>query len=311
MITTEEGLEILNTPAAEIPALLARAQQTRLEHHGAKIVLCGIANVRSGACTEDCAFCAQSVHHPAAGLREYALDLKPVLGYAFAESRVPLDRFGLVTSGCRLEADDLSRVEAALRELSRRKTQGERLPEMCASLGCLTREELARLKDAGLSRYHHNLETAESFFPRVCTTHTYRRRVQTVLAAKDVGLEVCCGGIFGLGETGAQRVEFAQQVAALAVDDIPLNFLVPIPGTPLAELPPVSPLDILRITALFRLACPTSGVRVCAGRAKMGPMQSMLFYAGATGLMIGDLLTTAGGEPDADMRMLRDLEILD
>lgn len=310
MITTQEGLEILHTPAAEIPALLARAQQTRLEHYGGKVVLCGIANVKSGACTEDCAFCAQSVHHSFPGLREYGLDLKPVLEYAFAESRVPLDRFGLVTSGCRLAAEDLSRVEEALREFSQRKMSGERLPEMCASLGCLTGKELARLKDAGLSRYHHNLETAESFFPRVCTTHTYRRRVETVLAAKDAGLEVCCGGVFGLGETAEQRVELARQVAALAVDDIPLNFLVPIPGTPMENALPVPPLDILRITALFRIACPASGVRVCAGRAKMGPLQSLLFYAGATGLMVGDLLTTAGGEPEADMRMLRDLGII-
>ncbi len=306
MLTMQEGLEILQTSGTEIPALLARTQRVRLQNHGAKIVPCGIMNIKSGACTENCAFCAQSAHHHAS-VQDFSLNLTPVLNFAFSESAVPLQRFGLVTSGCRLEDEELRAVEAAVRELTRRRASGERLPQLCASLGCLSRDDLQRLKDAGLTRFHHNLETAESFFPQICTTHTYGQRVETVLAAKEVGLEVCCGGIFGLGETAEQRVEFAQQIAALAVNDIPLNFLVPIKNTPLGMLPPVPPLDILRITAMMRLACPASGIRICAGRANMGPLQSMLFYAGASGLMVGDLLTTAGEKPEEDVRMMKNL----
>lgn len=303
MLTLKEGLAVLQTPPEEIPALLAETQKVRLRNVGAKISLCGIMNVKSGACTENCAFCAQSAHHPAAGAAVRPLDLSPLTKYS--ADRLPIHRLGLVTSGGRLEKAEVARMAEAIREFRR----NSETPRVCASLGYLAREELQELKDAGMSRYHHNLETAESFFPRVCTTHTYRRRVETVLAAKDTGLEVCCGGIFGLGETVEQRVEFARQVAALEVEDIPLNFLVPISGTRMESRPPVTPLDILRVTALFRLACPKSGVRVCAGRAVMGPMQSMLFYAGASGMMIGDLLTTVGGVPADDLRMLEELGI--
>ena len=171
----------------------------------------------------------------------------------------------------------------------------------------LSREQLRRLKDAGLVRYHHNLEAAESFFPSVCTTHTYADRVETVRAARDVGLKVCSGGIFGIGESRGQRVELAEALAGESVDSIPLNFLIPVKGTPLADAEVLTPLEILKTIAMFRLIAPRAEVRICGGRAHLGSLQPLLFLAGAIGMMIGDLLTVEGGPIDADIQMPADL----
>ena len=170
-------------------------------------------------------------------------------------------------------------------------------------------DELGKLKAAGLRRYHHNLETAPSFFPEICTTHDHQIRVETVRAAKEAGLEVCCGGLLGLGESLEQRVELACLLAELQVDQIPLNFLVPIPGTPMEDRPPVEPLEVLRTIAMFRLVCPEAGLNVAAGRVRLNRLQSMIFYAGCNAMMIGDLLTVAGGAVAEDLQMLADLEL--
>ncbi len=165
------------------------------------------------------------------------------------------------------------------------------------------------MKEAGLTRFHHNLETAESFFPKICTTHTWRERLAMVRRAKRAGLETCSGGILGLGETLQQRVELAMTLRDEAVDSIPLNFLVPLPGTELEHIEPMKPMDILRAIAMFRLVNTKAEIKVCAGRAHMRDLQSMIFFAGATGMMIGPLLTIAGGDVQSDLTMLQDLEI--
>lgn len=305
MITLAQGLAILQTPAEKMPELLAQTQALRLEKFGNRIALCAIANVKSGACSENCAFCAQSAHHAVPQTSVYPLCREKIRQFP-TTNPFPLQNFGWVTSGCRLDSHEVAILAEELQAL--RPQVGER-PFWCASLGCLPREDLLRLKNAGLRRFHHNLETARSFFPTICTTHTYDDRIQTVRHAQSVGLEICCGGIFGLGETLEQRVELAQALAELRVEEIPLNFLVPIPGTPLENRPPVPPLDILRTVALFRIACPESGIRICAGRSAMGPLQALLFYAGANGLMVGNLLTTPGGIPASDLELLHDLEL--
>lgn len=303
MITSSQGLAILRTSPEKMPELLAQTQSLRLEKFGNRVALCAIANIKSGNCSENCAFCAQSVHHAVPQTAIYPLSREKIRQFPYAV-QVPLKNFGWVTSGCRLSSQEVAILADELQTL--RLKAGER-PFWCASLGCLSRDDLKILKEAGVRRFHHNLETARSFFPSICTTHPYDERIQTVRNAQSVGLEVCCGGIFGLGETLEQRVELALTLAELEVEEIPLNFLVPIPGTPLENRPSVPPLDILRTVALFRIACPESGIRICAGRSTMGPLQALLFYAGANGLMVGDLLTTPGNIQDADLAMLHDL----
>jgi biotin synthase len=168
---------------------------------------------------------------------------------------------------------------------------------------------LALLKKAGFTRFHHNLETSRSYFPNICTTHTYDRRIETLRASKEAGLETCSGGILGLGETPEQRVELAATLASEKVDSIPLNFLVPLAGTRLEARPPLKPLDIIRSIAMFRMMNPSAEIKVCAGREHVRELGAMIFYAGATGFMMGPLLTIRGREPADDLKMLEDLEI--
>ena len=302
-LSPDQALQVLATDSRDLPGLLAAASDVRVRHFGNKVRLCSILNARSGGCSEDCAFCAQSARHKTQ-VKPTKLCSQAEMTRAYEEAaNLPITHFGVVTSGCRLTEEGVERVCAAIRE----KKTGH--VDWCVSLGCLDRRQLARLKDAGLKRFHHNLETAESFFAEVCTTHTYEQRLATVRDAKAVGLEVCCGGVFGLGESLEQRVEFALKLAQEGVDSIPLNFLIPIPGTPMQGHPAMKPLDILRTIAMFRLTNPRAEIKVCAGRVHLRDMQSMIFHAGATGMMIGPLLTVAGRDVEEDLQMLRDLEV--
>jgi len=302
-LSDDDALLILQVGAEHVPQVFAAANALRVRHFGNRVRLCSILNARSGACAEDCKFCAQSARHNA-DIESKTLCSQTDMVDAYEQgAELPITHFGVVTSGCQLTDEGVDRVCAAIRE-------GKVSPvHWCASLGCLTKEQLARLKDAGLKRFHHNLETAKSFFPQVCTTHPYEQRLETVRNAKAVGLEVCCGGLFGLGESAEQRVEFAMTVAAEGINSIPLNFLVPIPGTPLGDREPMRPLDILKTVAMFRLTNPEAEIKVCAGRVHLCDLQSMIFHAGATGMMIGPLLTIAGRDVDDDLQMLRDLEV--
>jgi biotin synthase len=302
-VSRETAGAVLAADAGDLPDILAAATAVRTRHFGNRINLCAITNARSGGCCEDCAFCAQSVHHNAA-IDTYPLRNAAQIGSAYRESaRHPVTHFGVVTSGPSVDAEELQAVCRAVREGA---GSG---PAWCASLGCLTAAQLQELKSAGLRRYHHNLETAESFFPMICTTHSYADRLLTLRAAKSAGLEVCSGGILGMGESLAQRVEFAEILAREDVTSIPLNFLVPIPETRLGCLAPMRPIEILKSVALFRLLNPRAEIRVCGGRLHLRDLQSMLFYAGATGMMIGPLLTVPGREVEEDLQMLRDLEL--
>ena len=297
------ALALLKASNAELPRVFAAAAGLKQRHFGNTVHLCSIMNARCGACSEDCAFCAQAACH-ATGVDTYGLAGTPAIHAEFAEAeKLPVSHFGVVTSGGALTDAEVERVAEAFRS-----KQAEGM-HWCGSLGCLNEAQLARLQAAGMKRFHHNLETAESYFPSICTTHTYADRLATLRAAKKVGLEVCCGGILGLGETLEQRVEFAQIVAREQVDSIPLNFLVAILGTRLEGTPPMPPMDILRTVAMFRLVNPAAEIKVCAGRLLLRDMQAMIFLAGASGMMVGRLLTVAGRNVDADLQMLRDLEL--
>jgi biotin synthase len=302
-VTADVALAVLQAPPEDLPELLAASTTARRRAFGDRIHLCSVVNAKSGACSEDCAFCAQSSVN-AGGTRVFGLLSKKELGKAYDEaSRLPIRHFGVVTSGACLDDKGIDRVAEAVRE------SGLRGPLWCASLGSLDGAGLARLKEAGLRRFHHNLETAESFFPNICSTHKYADRLATVRAAKKAGLEICCGGILGLGETLGQRVELATAIAAEKVDSIPLNFLIPIPGTRLEHLDPLSPFDILKCIVMFRLTNPQAEIEICGGRCHLAEQQSLIFAAGANGMMIGPLLTTAGSSSDEDLLMIRNLSL--
>jgi len=281
--------------------LMAAANRLRVDNTGREISLCAIINARSGRCTEDCAFCAQSVHYDT-GAPEYPLLSKEKIGAAAKRARDDgAIRFSIVTSGLALtgeEIDSVAESVAVICELGLRA---------CASVGVIDGRGLEKLKDAGLTRYHHNLETAPSFFKKICTTHDYEQDIESMEAAKSIGLETCCGGIFGMGESWEQRMEFLNCLAGIAPDSVPLNFLVPIKGTPLGDRCGPEPVECLKIIALSRLIMPETEVVLCGGREdNLRDMRGAALCAGVTGLMIGDYLTTPGRNPELDIRMIED-----
>jgi biotin synthase len=303
-IDAEEGLALLGVQGPAFHDLMARAAAVREAHHGRRINLCGIINAKSGRCPEDCAFCAQSSHH-AASIPEYPLVAAgEILNRARNLAGKGVREFSIVTSGKTVRSDH--EMEEILRSLSIMREEGRVL--RCASLGILSRENLSRLKEAGLTKYHHNLETARSFFPTVCTTHGYEEDVATVEAALAAGLKVCSGGLFGLGESMGQRIELAETLRRLGVTSVPINFLNPIPGTPLEGMNGLTPMACLKIIAVYRLMMPEKDIYVCGGReANLRDLQSWIFMAGANGLMVGNYLTTSGRNLDLDLRMIADL----
>jgi biotin synthase len=303
-VVEEEALRLMALDGVRIYDLFPSANRIARHFKGWEAELCGIVNAKSGRCPEDCAFCAQSAHHttnaPVYGLRPE----EELVAAAREGAGICANRFGIVTSGTAVsEGPELDRVCAAVARIA---AEGEVSP--CASLGILSESVLRSLKDAGLKGYHHNLETARSFFPHICTTHDYEEDVATVAAAKSLGLMTCSGGIFGLGESPAQRVEMALTLRTLDVDSVPVNFLVAVPGTRLEATAPLPPLECLKIVAVYRFLLPRATIKVCAGRDRnLGDLASWIFYAGANGMMVGNYLTTAGREPALDLAMLRSL----
>ncbi|MFC1537390.1 biotin synthase BioB [Gemmatimonadota bacterium] len=300
-----EARLVLEDKSLELSALLAITDCLRRSHSGNRIRLCSIVNARSGSCPEDCAFCAQSTHHSAAVRRYPLLPVEKLVDAAREAARSGAGEFSIVTSGRSLsKARDIESVEHALREIGGNAGNIQR----CASLGRVEPRVLERLKAAGLDCFHHNLETCRSFFPGICTSHSYEERVEMVRRIKAAGLRVCSGGIFSMGESLDQRVALALELAELNVDSIPLNFLNPIPGTPLEDAEYLTPGDCLRIIAMFRLVLPDKDIVVCGGReVNLRDMQSMIFHAGANGILIGDYLTTEGRSARDDLQMLEDL----
>jgi biotin synthase len=302
-VSADTALAILESASEDLPEILAAANAVRLRNFGNRVELCSIVNAKSGRCGEDCAFCAQSAHHQCPSEVYELLDRDEIVRARDAAAANPIDYFGVVTSGGALGGEGLSQIGDTV------ATGPANGVAWCASLGCLAEPQLCELKAKGLKRFHHNLETAESFFPQICTTHSYAERLATVRAVKAAGLEICCGGLLGLGESLEQRVEFAQTLAGENVDSIPLNFLVPVPGTRLEKQSPLSPMEMLRTIAMFRLTNPGAGLKIAAGRLHLRDLQALIFSAGATGMMVGDLLTVAGGDVPRDLQMLQDLEI--
>lgn len=299
--SAEEALFLVSEDVA-LEDLLEWADTIREHFFGKTVEFCVITNARSGACTEDCRFCAQSAHHNT-NIETYPLrSPDELLAEAKKLQWSPARSFDIVTSGCSI-GEDLESLCAAVRGISR-ETQFS----PCASLGILSVEQLSKLKEAGLSGYNHNLESSRSFFASICTTHTWEERYATIKAAQQVRLTVCSGGIFGLGESWQDRIDLAVALRELGVRNVPMNFLNPIPGTPLEHRERLAPEKALRIIALFRFLLPEATIRVCGGRLPaLGDRQREIFKAGANALMTGNYLTTPGLDPEEDRHMVEEL----
>jgi len=296
-ISDDDIAAVVNWPIESVSVLFSVADQLRLHYCGNEVDPCSLMNVKSGGCSEDCAFCAQSGHsHTSVNVTDLA---KPEeIRERLANARKHNLPFCVVSSGRRLTRDQVGTICSALKG-----SAGEKH----ASLGILDKEEFAMLVDAGVVCYNHNLEASSSYFPKIVSTHTWEERVNTVRCAKAAGLRVCCGGIFGVGETWNNRVQFAKELKELDVDTIPINFFNPVPGTR-AKAPKESPLEFLKIVSLFRIMLPAKTIKVCGGREfHLGSLQSLLFYAGANGYVSGGYLTTKGAGVDADDVMIASL----
>lgn len=305
IITADEALKLSSATGSDRYLLFAEASRIRDHFVGTSVFLCSIINAKSGRCAENCAFCAQSAHHDTGAAVYPLVDEDEMVRCAALAEENGAGCYGIVTSGTSINtAEELDRV---CRTVSRIKAETGISPS--CSLGILDEETALRLKNAGMDTYHHNLETARSFFPQICTTHDYEEDVATIRAAKAVGLRVCCGGIFGLGESFAQRIEMALTLRELDVESIPLNFLNPVAGTRLEHADNLTPLECLTIISVYRFLLPGTRLSVCGGREKnLRELQSWMFLAGANGTMTGNYLTTPGRPPELDRQMLKDLE---
>ena len=266
-----------------------------------KFDTCSIVNAKSGRCSEDCHWCAQSAHYHT-GAAEYPLKLVDEMLNAAKESwKHGIGRFSFVTSGKALSDKDVDKIcEAAAAILK------ECGISLCMSSGLLDRQQLERIKAAGISRYHCNLESAPSFFGKLCSTHSQQQKIDTLHAAREVGLEICSGGIIGMGETEQQRIELAFTLKKLGVLSVPINILCPVKGTPLAEMPPIGDDEVLRCVALFRLIMPKAYLRFAGGVARFSEATMVRAYrAGINAAILGDMLTTAGEDIQTNMKRIR------
>jgi len=304
MISMEQAVILSQIPDEELPFLLAMADKIRQRFIGDEVDLCVIANGRSGKCTEDCSFCAQSMYHKAE-IKVYPLLSEEELFVAAKKAEASgSHRFSIVTSGRGAEQDkDFAKIVKVLSRI-----QAETKLKVCASLGTLSKENAKTLKAAGVIRYHHNVETSRNYYGTICTTHSYDDRTNTIEAAHEAGLEVCSGGIIGMGESMQDRLEMAFELRKLKVHSVPLNILNPIQGTKMAGQPPLLPREILKIFALFRFIMPTMGIRSAGGReVNLRDLQSLGLMSGLSGMLIGGYLTTGGRDSEMDLQMIKDL----
>lgn len=301
--SVEEARMIADLPHTAIMDIIFCADKIRKNFVGDEIFTCTIVNAKSGRCNQDCAFCAQSAYYDT-GISIYPLmDKSDLVAAALKMAEAGATQFSFVTSGIALSDKEIDIICLAASEIKAKTNL-----EICCSVGLISHKQAKRLKDAGISRYHHNLETARSFFTNICTTHTYDADVDALITAKDAGLLTCSGGIFGLGETWEHRIELAYTLKEINIDRIPVNFLTPIPKTPLEKRPLMSVHDSLKTIALLRFIHPKRGITVCGGRVQtLKDLHPLIFLAGANGVMTGDYLTTTGRDIKNDMKMLNNL----
>ena len=299
LIDKSEAMSLLDV---DIEQLCAAADEIRSKLNGSKIDTCTILNGKSGLCTENCKYCAQSAHNHT-GVKEYPmLTVSEIVEHGLENAKLGVDRFDVVTAGLRLNDAE---VDTLCKAYSQIKEQTDL--ELCSSNGLLSYEQFVRLHDAGVTRIHNNLETSRRFFPSVCTTHTYDEKIETILAAKKAGMEICSGGIMGLGETMEDRIDMALELQSLGVRSIPINILMPIKGTALENQPPLSDEEILRTVVLFRFINPKADIRLAGGRKLLEDHGRQAFKSGANASIIGNMLTSIGNNVDEDFAMFEEL----
>jgi biotin synthase len=304
LITHEEALELGRlTEPAEIEALVERAWEVRQENFGDSTDMCSLVNAKSGGCAEDCGFCAQSRYADADTVMHAMMEPEQILEHAKAAEAAGAHRFCMVTQGQGLSKRDFQKIlEGA--ELVAEKTNLKR----CISIGHMSTERAKALKDAGVQRVHHNVESAKSYYPEVSTTVRYEGRLRTIQAVKEAGLETCVGGILNLGETEEQRVEMAFELAEINPTSVPINLLIPKEGTKFGDREVMEPIEVVKWIAIFRLIIPGALFRLCGGRVEnLGDLHGLAVKAGLNGVMMGNFLTTLGAEPAEDRAMFEEL----
>lgn len=303
-VLDSSGAELLlHRSGADLFDILYWANKIRQKHFGDTVRICSIVPGRLGGCSEDCAFCAQSARYQTAVPRQpKVLSDEEIMEAARQAKASGVTHFGIVYSGRSVSESELGRLEKLVGKIRSEVGIG-----VCAGLGIISENQARRLAAAGVERYNHNLETSRRHFSEIVTTHGYSLRLDTIRAAMNSGMGVCAGGIFGIGETEDDRVSMAMELRKLCVDTVPMNFLHPIAGTPLGETKTLQPLEILRIIALYRFMLPEVNLKVAGGRVlNLRDMQSWMFYAGATSILSGNYLTTAGRAVVEDVQMIRD-----
>ncbi len=306
-LTKEEALTLLKVDNVYVPLLTYYAHRIRNHFFPEnKIEFCSIINAKSGACEEDCSFCAQSKFYKAP-INVYKLVPKEeIVEGAHRGIEYGANRYCVVVSGKSATDEEVDKIAEAVEEIKKK----EKLPiNVCVSGGTLNHEQLKKLKNAGVRRVNHNLETSRNYFPKIVTTHRWEERYETIKRIKETGLSTCSGGIFGMGESLEDRVDLALTYRELEVDSIPLNFLMPIPGTPLESRRGVSPLEALKIIAMFRFTNPKAELRLCGGREQtLGDFHGMAALM-VNALMVGGYLTRAGRDIKKDYRLLEDINM--
>lgn len=300
-ITRQDDLNMFLT--CDLKELCEGADRIREYFIGDKVDLCSIINGRSGRCPEDCKYCAQSAHnHTSCEIYDFLPEEKIVEACKLNESE-GVDRFSIVTSGRALSGEEFEKAVHAYETM-----HAECRIDLCASMGFLNAEQLHRLHEAGVTSYHHNIETSKRNFPNICTTHTYEQKLETLKLVKKEGMCACSGGIIGMGETWEDRLDMAVSLAELGIDSIPINALMPIEGTPLENQPQLTEDEILRTIAFFRYINPEANIRLAAGRALLTNDGEIAFQSGASATITGNMLTTvACATIRSDKQMLENL----
>jgi len=304
LITSEEALALGQLEdRAEIAALVERAWEARVERFGDATDMCSLVNAKSGGCAEDCGFCAQSRYAEADTPLHAMMDPEQILEHARAAEAAGAHRFCMVTQGQGLSKRDFEQVLAGARLVAEHTNL-----KRCVSIGHMSVDRARALKQAGIQRVHHNVETAESYYPEVSTTVRYEGRLRTIDAVREAGLETCVGGILNLGESDEQRVEMAFQLASIDPTSVPINLLNPRPGTKFGDRELMDPWEVVKWIAIFRLILPEALFRLCGGRVEnLGELQATAVKAGLNGVMMGNFLTTLGNTPEQDRSMFEEL----
>ena len=300
-ISKDEAFSLSSVQGAQLFELFSAANRIREKFRGSGVELCSIINAKSGECPEDCSYCAQSSYSDTDAPVFPLVKEDAVMEKVIEARDAGVKRFCIVTSGKKIGNKELRAIASMVARIRKAGI----LP--CATLGLLSKDGIAILKDSGLERYHHNLETSERFFPEMCTTHTYQDKLKTIEDVRSLGLSLCSGGIFGIGEEWQDRIDMAFALKKINPDSVPVNFLIAVRGTPLEDIDLLPPFEALKIISIYRFILPEKEIRVCGGRRQvLREFNSMVFMSGADSLLTGNYLTTTGVTFEDDLRLIRD-----